>query len=153
MEGLNFEIVGHVTRPHLKLETGKEYFVKFESAMREAEESTPTRSRSKRSADGAPVAARTMAPPVLADVIDLTSNRPVTIIINAVMESELDKKYPEDKYVGKSFRIVANQLQGKKYKTFDLAEIRLKSDTAQAPAPAANATPSPAAKGANSGKK
>lgn len=126
---LGFEIVKHVTRPLLKLDIGKAVYVTFEGKIYTATETAPTRKRNDASQDGnTQGGGRKMQPPELADVLDLVNGkRPSQIIVNAVLSSELQKKYPEDAYVGKSFRIVKNQIQGKSYATFEIAEVRVKA--------------------------
>ena len=124
----SFKVVKRVTRPLLKLELGKAIYVEFQEPMFEAEAIGAVRTRStKKPVDGAAAEpARKMAPPVLANVKDLVhGGRESQIICNAVLESELDKKYPKDTYVGKQFEIVKNQLQGKSYATFEIAEVQM----------------------------
>ncbi len=130
---LNYRVVKHVTRPLLKLEAGQEYFVTIESKIFDADPAVKGRERSN--ADGSKK--ETMAPPRLMDVLDLVhASRPSQIIVNTVLESELVKKYPSDSYVGKSFMLVKNQIQGRRYATFQIAEIALNdAEHAQQAAP------------------
>lgn len=154
-----WEVVAYVTRQHLKMEVDKPYILKFEGAFYEAEDSKPVRTprKSKHNADGQeatpPASTRNMAPPLLADAtnVGVTPNFPCTIIVNAVLEAELLKKYPDNGYVSKVFRIVRKQLQGRRYATFEVQEMKKKvaapaqetqiAASAAPPAPAAPKAP------------
>lgn len=118
-----FEIVKHVTLPLLKFGNDP-IFVRFDDAIFKAEEMTA--GRETKNEDGTTKVR--MAPPELANVTDLVRNIPCQIIVNTVLGSELRKKYPSESYVGKSFRLSKAQLQGKRYATFEIAEVRVKSD-------------------------
>ncbi len=129
-----YRVVKHVTRPLLKMEMGKEYFVEFESAIYQADPVVATRTRASKDDTGT-TSTRKMDPPQLADVKDLAhGGRPSQIIVNAVLGAELLKKYPKDAYIGKAFRLVKNQLQGKSYATFEIAEIELNTPASDQPA-------------------
>ena len=133
---LGFEIISHVTRPLLKLELGKAVFVRFDSAIYEADPIVKT--RRKRGSNGeasttenVPAGGKFDAPPMLADVYDLVNKRESQMIVNAVLQSELDKKYKDAGYKGLSFRIIKNQLAGKSYATFEIAEVKLRGEAEQ----------------------
>lgn len=131
--GLRVKIKSLVTRPQLKLEDGKAVYVQFDGKMYKADPITPTRTRREPAEGDAPTSGRKMAPPMLAHVLDLThKRRPCTMIINAILESELNKAYPNDGYVGKQFQIVKRPLQGKSYAAVDVAEIEVEDDSEQA---------------------
>src|ERR1700677_500397 len=103
-----FKVIKHVTLPLLKLGT-EPSFVRFDAPMYLSEKATPTRPR----AEGAEPKADKKAPPVLAEVTDMVRNIKCQIICNTVLETELKKKYPSDAYVGKTFRLVKTQIQGR----------------------------------------
>ena len=132
---LAFEIVQHVTRPVMQLSADPS-FIRVDGPIYEADKQTV--SRRKKNPDGTPAAVNSKfaGPPELLPVTDLIRNRPAVVVVNEVLGSELRRTYPDDTYVGKSFRIIKNMLQGKGYATFEIAEVRLKG----APAPVETAT-------------
>lgn len=126
--GLSFKRVKTVTRPQLKLENDKPVYVTIESEIFDADPISKGRPRTP--ADGAAPAEgdkAIMQPPRLVNVLDLVHNkRESQMIVNAIVESELTKKYPSDAYVGKSFEIQKHGMQGgKRYATFDIFEIKV----------------------------
>jgi hypothetical protein len=114
---LQFETVKHVTLPTLKMELDQAVYVRFEAAIYQAKALT----RGRAGTDG-----QQMAPPELAHVTELTRNRECTIIVNSVLGTELRETYPNDGYVGKSFKLVKSKLESRRYATFDITEVRLK---------------------------
>jgi hypothetical protein len=65
-----------------------------------------------------------MEPPHLAKVVDLTTGEEGLIVVGAVLLSELDRAYPKDAYVGKSFEILKRKAEtGKKYSLWSIYEI------------------------------
>lgn len=140
---LQFELVKNVTLPQLKWVVDQPFYIRFDGAIFESEKTTVTRARRpKLDEKGKPiVAAETnkKAPPMLAAVTDLPTGKQFQMIMNTVLDSTLQEKYPSDSYVGKCFKIIMHQLAGKDYKTFEIAEIRVKG-TAPAPAPVATST-------------
>ena len=118
-----FKVTKHVTLPLLKLGAEPAY-VRFEGAIYQSEKSTPTRPR----ADGAEPKVDKKAPPMLAEVTDMVRRIRCQIIVNTVLESELTKKYKDNSYVGKTFRLVKTQLQGRDYATFEITEGELETD-------------------------
>lgn len=124
-----FEIVKHVTLPQLKFEANQEYFVRFEGAIHEADAVAPTRNRKAKEGEPAPKAGGQFdTPPELAEVTNLVTGVRCQIIVYAVLSEELRKKYTGDSYIGKSFRLAMTNLQGKRYKGWEVAEVRLKTD-------------------------
>jgi hypothetical protein len=118
---LAFEIVKHVTLPLLKFEADP-VFVQFLEPIIQAEAT----GKGRAGADGTE-----MKPPEIAKVQDLVRKIPCQIIVNAVLGAELRKAYPGDTYVGKSFRLAKNNISGKRYKTFEILEVKMKqTDTA-----------------------
>jgi hypothetical protein len=116
---MQFEIVKHVTLPLMKL-GAEPTFVKFIGAIFQADNA----GKERKAEEGK----TPMPPPELAHVFDLARKIPAQIIINAVLGSELRKAYPNDSYIDKSFRIAKTQVQGKRYATFEILEIKLKGD-------------------------
>lgn len=123
-----FKVTKHVTLPLIKIGNDP-VFLRLDSAITKADE--VTRGRASKNEDGTEKAL--MSPPELAQVTDMVTGKPAQIIVNAVLGSELRKKYPNDGYVGKTFRIVKTQLQGKRYATFEITEGVLETEEVQHP--------------------
>lgn len=137
-----FKVIKHVTLPTLKQETGVPLFLRIEDKIYKAKELTATRQR--KSADGS---VTPMAPPELVTVFNHADQHTYTLIANSVLAENLRDMYPEDGYVGKTFRIVRNQMAGsagRKYATYDITEGSVSATEAPAAQPAAPA-PTPAA--------
>lgn len=128
---LQFEVVKRVTLPQFKLdESGEPNFYRIETAIavakdlqqgreRKGKDSTPQTEADKKAA---------MAPPDVAEVVDLKTGEPGMLIFNAVLKSNLTEKYPGDTYVGKCFQIRKfKPVAGKRYFTFEILEIKLKA--------------------------
>ena len=135
----DFEVVKSVTRPVLKIE-GQPVFFTVQDIIKEGKALEGTRARAN--ADG-----NVMAPPQLMDVLDLATNQDSVVVVNTVLKSELEEKYPRladdtPGYLGKSFRVIKHAPAGggKRYATFEITEIRPKAKAAE-PAP----EPTPAA--------
>lgn len=112
-----FRIARHVTRPVLQQEDGYPFYVKFETAAIEGQALKPGRG-----------GAAKMAPARVADVVNLQNGDQCTLIMNAVLESELDRVYPELDYVGRSFAIVRGDHPDKsdtdkRYKLYRIVEL------------------------------
>jgi hypothetical protein len=155
MTAVQFKVKRHVTVKLLKVEDGKEYFVKFNGAIHkavvnEAEQKRFENAKAKYDSLSAEEKAKVDPkdiptppnPPQLAQVIDLTSGEVVQIIIGSVLESELKREYPNDAYVGKGFSIQKAKIQGKRYAAYQIAELELEdeaAETAEAEKPARGA--------------
>lgn len=143
-----FRVVKHVTRPLLKLEPGVQYYVKIESAFRQAEQMK----NPKKDANG-----NIIPPPFIVDALNLEGGVPSQMVANEVFRTELIKQYPNDSYVGKFFELIKNtKAEGKNYNTFGITELALvteepKQETGLATSKAEAAKPEPA-KGAPSKK-
>jgi hypothetical protein len=114
---LQYEIVKHVTLPLLKFEADPVY-VQFLSPITQAEAT----GKGRAGQDGTE-----MKPPEIAQVQDLVRKIPCQIIVNAVLGAELRKAYPGDSYVNKCFRLAKNNISGKRYKTFEILEVKMKT--------------------------
>jgi hypothetical protein len=129
-----FEIVGHVTLPHIKLNfDGSANFIKIVGPIEPGKELEAVRQRKAK--EGSP--AETMNPPDLCEIIELRSGQLGNMIVNAVIKSNLEEKYPEQGYVGRSFKIsqISTVSKGSRsYRTFEILEIKLKV-AAEAPTP------------------
>lgn len=62
----------------------------------------------------------------LVDVTDVEDGQKKTLIVGQVIKDNLIERYPDDGYVGKTFRAVQGPVPtGKKYKTYDIAEVEV----------------------------
>jgi hypothetical protein len=68
-----------------------------------------------------------MEPAELFNAIDLETGEEVQVIVGAVLKGILNDEYPNNGYVGKSFAIIQHNAQGKKYKTYSVLEIDVKT--------------------------
>jgi hypothetical protein len=68
-------------------------------------------------------------PPTLCDVIDLATGELQILVMNKVLLSELDRAFPDNGYVGRSFAIVRHGHQDatdtdKRYKLYKILELK-----------------------------
>lgn len=59
----------------------------------------------------------------LCNVINLETGEEMQMIANAVLKGSLEEKYPDESYVGKSFKILQMKVEGKRYKNYSMFEI------------------------------
>lgn len=71
------------------------------------------------------VGGQEMAPPFLMQVVDEDTGEYGIVVVPTVLHGELDKNYPDNSYVDKSFEITQRRIQGRKYNTFDILEVEL----------------------------
>jgi hypothetical protein len=112
-----FKIKTHVTKAMLKMTIGEPVYVKIISPI------VASTYKGKVQLDEKGEARK---PAEVCDVIDLQgdADTPLTLIANKVMQSELDNNYPNNKYVGKRFKITKGpKPTGKAYNTFAIAEL------------------------------
>jgi hypothetical protein len=103
-----------VTLPLIKLADDTEYFFRFDGAIFKADDNDRPRKESE-----------PKEPPYLAHVLNLETGEMGQIITPAVLKSELEKAYPKDSYVGKAFSLQRHKVEGKRYSTWDIAEIEI----------------------------
>ena len=134
---LQFEVVSYITRPQIKLDS-EPRFLKSQGAIYLAEPHTGDDQDKQ--------------PPYLMDVLDVARKIEGQIIVNAIIHKRLDEKYPDNTYVGKTFRIAKTGVKdgkgGRKVGLFDIQEVRVKGD----PSPVV-AAPVPEAVAAHKTKK
>lgn len=155
-----FEVVRNVTLPVIpvpKAVTDPAMYVKITSKMELAqdlpeEQSIQKRRRILKDSAGNPIKdangnvqyaepeKRKMDPPITCEAINLRTGEEGIIVVNNTISSNLDTKYPSDAYIGKCFEIAYNDTKksgaGFNYKTFNIKEIKLKSDTTAPAKPA-----------------
>lgn len=118
-------VVKQVTRTVLQQKDDVPFCVTFESEIRtsEVQEGTGRGGKPKMSA------AR------VADVVNLDGGSRQILIVNTVLEGELNRNYPSNGFVGKTFLMKSyfpadlNSATGKKaYKVFEIIEVALTGD-------------------------
>lgn len=121
---LKFKVKSHVTVPLLKVpDNGTPVYVTFDGAIEKAKDNDSMRQRKQKMAEaGQPV----NEPPHIARVINLETGEHMQIIVNSVLKTEIEDKYPENGYIGVSFEIKKYKMTGgKRYATFQIAEIEV----------------------------
>lgn len=135
-----FRVVRHVTRPLLKIEEGTLYYIKVDSAIRQAEQMKNPKKIKQTQADGTVIEV-IQPPPFVVDVTNLEGGTPSQMVCNEVFRTELQKQYPSDAYVGKYFELVKNsKAEGKNYNTFGITELEIVKDEAEQKQDAAKQT-------------
>jgi hypothetical protein len=112
-KGLNFTIARRVVVPTMKVGSDP-IFVQFEQ---------PIEVRQKQEDDGkGNMIEKTIE---IGRVTNLETGEIVEIVIGTVLHSELNGAYADNAYVGKQFRIVKKDVPNKRYKAYELDEIKL----------------------------
>lgn len=101
-----FRKIRQVTLPVLKLEKGTPRYIYILSAMYEGEKIDANKS-----------------PAVLIHAVDIETGEEGNVICPAVMQSELEKHYPNNEYVRKAFEVVVTRAPGKDYNLVTIAEV------------------------------
>lgn len=111
--GRSYRLARRVTRAILGQKDGVAFYVEFETSAREA----PPLDNSGKAA--------IKTPPRVADVIDLSTGEACLLILNAVLEAELDRAYPDGSYVGHKFAVMRfpHPNADKRYKIYSITEI------------------------------
>jgi len=111
--GRQMRIARRVTRTSLSLVDHVSYAVRFEGSFYEAEPIADIYNPKK------------LPPPWMANVVDLETGECMTMMCNTVLRGELDRQYPDDDYVGRSFVITRKPAtkEEKLYKLFDIVEL------------------------------
>lgn len=108
--GVEYEVAVIVTRSVLRQELKVPFFVEFESAIYEA---PPLEQATK------------MAPPMIADVINLQTGECQILICNTVLEREIERNYPNGSYVGKRFAMCGYMAgrESNDYRVYNIVEL------------------------------
>lgn len=65
----------------------------------------------------------------VATVVDLQRDdeieTPMSLVVGSVLESNLERKYPEQGYVGMSFEITKRPVDGKRYKAYEVFSLEV----------------------------
>lgn len=138
---LKFKVKAHLTVPLLKVVDNVDYAVTFETPIVKAD-ATPARKVFEEftNPDTGVIEKREKQvqqkePPSTAQVTDLYTGTRKQLIVGSVMLSELQKKYKDDSYVGKSFAFKVFTLAGKQYKGIELAEVEVETAAPEAATP------------------
>lgn len=122
---LQFKVIKQVSTNLLKLRAGMTVFVKVTAAMHTAKR------LKKESAED-----KAKEPPTLLPVINLETGEVQSIIVGSVLKDLIDDEYPKQGYVGHGFQIALKEQKdakaggGRRYNTYDLAEIALPDQAA-----------------------
>jgi hypothetical protein len=112
-----FKTTKQVSKPMVKLNAGDQLFVKFLSAIHEGE----LLKTARKNADGTE-----QKPMNLASCFNYADKHQIKLIINQALGDELQRSYPNNGYVGKTFSITYTSMKtargGNKYAAFDIAE-------------------------------
>lgn len=142
MAAIQFKIKKHVTVPLLKVpDNGAPVYVRFEepiyrSTVPEIEKKkyeTALKKYQEAIAAGETdvTAPQAPNPPELAKVVNLETGEHMEIIVSTVLGAELRESYSGDTYVMKGFEIKKFKMQnGKRYATFQIAELELEETIA-----------------------
>lgn len=105
-------------------------YVEFEGAARQA---PPIKRSPEEEEDVMSGKVKPMDPPRVADIVNLETGELQIIIMNKVLESELDRAYPEGGYVGLSFGILKVGRGGKRldrqYNQYRIVELVREDNT------------------------
>lgn len=123
------EVVRNVTLPFIIIPSdGNPFYLKFNTAIELDKTTFSERVRKgKTDADGK---AQSAEPMHIAEVTNLQSGEVGRLVAHQVLESNLNEAYPNNGYVDKCFKI-SKQKSAKRYFTFNIVEIKLKTKTAQ----------------------
>jgi hypothetical protein len=111
LDGGQYKIAKQVTRTVLHQHDGEPFYIQFQSSIR--------RSTVEPAGDKAD-----MAPPNIADVLNLETGEMQILVMNTVLESELQRAYPNDDYVGRMFGVKRGKSElDKRYKVYTIIEI------------------------------
>ena len=124
------EVVRNVTLPFIIIPSdGTPFYMKFETAIEPDKTTFSERVRKgKTNADGT---AQSVEPMHIAEVTNLQTGEVGRLVAHQVLESNLDEAYPNQGYVGKYFK-VSKQKSAKRYFTFNIVEIKLKTQSQEA---------------------
>lgn len=110
-----FKVKNHVTVPVWKWEPEEP---KFFTILEPIHKSAALRNEAKKGKDG-----KEMEPADVAKVKDLNTGNVQVLIFGTVLAGNLRETYPNDGYVDKSFSAVQHRVEGKRYRTYTVAEI------------------------------
>lgn len=111
ISGLKFKVKEAVTLDVLKFDSGTTIFIRFLEKIRKAEKQNPKNEEQEEI--------------TLAHVQELETGLEYTLVVGAVLEKEIQAKYPDDAYVGKCFRVQKLDVEGERWKNYRIHEIEI----------------------------
>lgn len=106
-----FKTKKFVTLPHIKLAPGKDYYLRFDTAMHLGKAIEKDRE-----------------PATLAQVTDMETGEVGEIICSQLLRENLNEAYPKDAYVGLVFHIRLTKVPDKKYNLVHIAEVEVEDE-------------------------
>ena len=100
--------------PLLKKQDDVPIYIKITGAINTSE------SGAQKAGDG-----KDMEPARVCNCDNLETGEQCQIIVNTVLESTLQRNFPDDSYVGCGFEIIQHKTPGKRYKTYTVNELGL----------------------------
>ena len=115
-DGFQYEVSHIVTVPQLKLVDDIAVFICFDGPIISQEKKT--KNGPALDEEGNPLSIST------AKVINLKTSEIQSIVCGAAMVDNIKDAYPNNGYVGKCFRLVKTSVAGKRWKGYDIREIK-----------------------------
>lgn len=106
---MEFRVVKKITKPLMKMEENKQYFLRIDSKPYEAD------FQLQKGESG--------SAPVIMDVTDLAEGEECRILVHTALLGDLTKSYPNGDFVGRCFAIVRHPMGSKKYVTYSIDEV------------------------------
>lgn len=101
-----------ITLPQLKFADGEQFVLRLEGAIHKSSV------QGQKGRDGKP-----MEPADVCNVTNMLTGECATIICGTVLANKLRESYPEDGYVGRVFEIAQHKVEGKRWKSYSIAEL------------------------------
>lgn len=130
---LRFKVKSDVTLPLLKIVQDRDYFVTFNGAMSLGKKMAVKKTVDEKTGEIVDAPQREAA--TIAPVTNLETGEHAQIICGTVFRKELADAYPENGYVGKSFKFRIAKVSGKNYNIVQISEIEIETETEDEPAP------------------
>lgn len=102
-----FKVLRQVTLPTFKLKKGREYFLKFETAMELGKE----------------IKNSTMGRATVMRAVDLETGELGIVLCPTILRNELAEQYPGDAYIGRCFSVVLYKVPEKRWTGVTLSEV------------------------------
>lgn len=116
-DDMEFETIGLVTLPQLKLTEGVAIFICHDGPMETRPKKTKTGAQALDD-EGNPLAITTCK------VVDLRTGELAQVVVGKAWEQNVKEAYPNNGYVGRCFRVVKSGVSGKRWKAYDIREIK-----------------------------
>ena len=121
-DGSRFKVAKQVTRTLLQQENETPFYIEIQSSIR-LSTIPPEYSKFKNKDTGEATL------PDVCDVLNLETGELQVLIVNTVLGSELQRNYPDDGYVGRSFGVLRTKSEmDKRYYTYKIIELERVTD-------------------------